>query len=86
MGVLPLQFVDGQSAKSLGLDGSELITVSDIDFSAGLPSPAVVNVTARRADGAEINFDAAVRIDTPTEGEYYAHGGILQYVLRSLAK
>ena len=86
MGVLPLQFVDGQSAKSLGLDGSELITVSDIDFSAGLPNPAVVNVTARRADGAEVNFDAAVRIDTPTEGEYYAHGGILQYVLRSLAK
>ena len=86
MGVLPLQFAEGQSAESLGIDGSELVTVQDIDFSAGLPDPAVVKVTARRADGSEFDFEATVRIDTPTEGAYYAHGGILQYVLRSLAE
>ena len=84
MGVLPLQFLEGQSAETLGLDGSELISVGAIDFSQGLPNPAVVGVRARRDDGSEVEFEARVRIDTPTEGAYYAHGGILQYVLRSL--
>ena len=55
-----------------------------VDFSAGLPQPREVRVHARKADGSEISFDATVRIDTPTEGAYYANGGILQYVLRQL--
>ena len=84
MGILPLQFLEGQNAASLGLDGSELVSIGDIDFSAGLPNPSIVKVTARKATGEEICFEATVRIDTPTEGAYYAHGGILQYVLRSL--
>ncbi len=84
MGILPLQFQEGQSAESLGLAGDETITIGPIDFSAGLPDPAVVAVTARRPDGTASVFQAAVRVDTPTEGEYLTHGGILQYVLRSL--
>ena len=84
MGILPLQFAEGQNADELGLDGSEAITVAPIDFSAGLPVPAVVQVTAERADGSSVTFDATVRIDTPTEGRYYENGGILQYVLRDL--
>ncbi|MBP3866706.1 MAG: aconitate hydratase AcnA [Eggerthellaceae bacterium] len=84
MGILPLQFLDGENAESLGLDGSETFTIDAIDFSAGLPNPRVVGVHARCADGAVHDFTAIVRIDTPTEGEYYANGGILQYVLRNL--
>lgn len=84
MGILPLQFMEGQNAEWLGLDGSEVITVAPIDFSAGLPNPAVVKVTAAKADGNTVEFDATVRIDTPTEGRYYENGGILQYVLRDL--
>ncbi|MDE8703464.1 aconitate hydratase AcnA [Adlercreutzia equolifaciens] len=84
MGILPLQFMEGQNAEWLGLDGSEIITVAPIDFSAGLPNPAVVKVTAAKEDGSEVEFDATVRIDTPTEGRYYENGGILQYVLRDL--
>ena len=84
MGILPLQFIEGQNAETLGLDGSETITVAPIDFSAGLPSPAVVKVTAEKPDGSAVTFDASVRIDTPTEGRYYENGGILQYVLRDL--
>ena len=86
MGILPLQFIEGQNAETLGLDGSETITVAPIDFSAGLPSPAVVKVTAEKPDGSAVTFDATVRIDTPTEGRYYENGGILQYVLRDLIK
>ncbi len=85
MGILPLQFEEGQSVESLGLDGSEVITVGDIDFSNGLPSPSHVSVTAVKPDGSTVEFTAVVRIDTPTEGEYYYNGGILQYVLRMLA-
>lgn len=84
MGILPLQFIEGQNAETLGLVGSETITVAPIDFSAGLPSPAVVKVTAEKPDGSAVTFDATVRIDTPTEGRYYENGGILQYVLRDL--
>ena len=84
MGILPLQFIEGQNAETLGLDGSETITVAPIDFSAGLPSPAVVKVTVEKPDGSAVTFDATVRIDTPTEGRYYENGGILQYVLRDL--
>lgn len=85
MGILPLQFEEGQSVESLGLDGTETITVGNIDFSAGLPDPGHVPVTAVKPDGSRVEFTAVVRIDTPTEGEYYLNGGILQYVLRSLA-
>lgn len=85
MGVLPLQFKPGESVGALGLDGTESYTIGSIDFSAGLPSPSVVPVLAERADGSCIEFEAVVRIDTPTEGRYYENGGILQYVLRDLA-
>ncbi|WP_428420919.1 aconitate hydratase AcnA [Paraeggerthella hominis] len=84
MGILPLQFLDGESAESLGLDGSERYTIAPIDFSAGLPEPSVVGVRAEREDGAAVEFQAIVRVDTPTEGRYYEHGGILQFVLRNL--
>ena len=85
MGILPLQFEEGQNAGTLGLDGSETISVDAIDFSQGLPNPSTVGVTATKTDGTTVAFNAIVRIDTPTEGEYYYNGGILQYVLRSLA-
>jgi aconitate hydratase len=85
MGILPLQFLEGESAQSLGLDGTETYTVGAGDFSQGLPNPAVVGVEACKPTGERIEFSAKVRIDTPTEGAYYRHGGILQYVLRNLA-
>ena len=85
MGILPLQFEEGQNAESLGLDGTERITVGKIDFSEGLPNPSHVVVTAEKPDGSSIDFTAVVRIDTPTEGSYYYNGGILQYVLRQLS-
>ncbi|MEX2625650.1 MAG: hypothetical protein WD225_02140, partial [Ilumatobacteraceae bacterium] len=84
MGILPLQFPDGESADSLGLTGEETF---DITGATGLNDggiPATVAVTARRDDGTEVAFDAPLRIDTPGEATYYRHGGILQYVLRSL--
>ena len=77
--------IDGQSAGALGLDGSETYSVDAIDFSAGLPNPEVVDVVAQKPSGERILFQAKVRIDTPTEGAYYRHGGILQYVLRNIA-
>ena len=84
MGILPLQFMEGESASLLGLDGTEVYTVDAIDFSNGLPEPSVVGVHAKRGDGSSCDFKAVVRVDTPTEGAYYSHGGILQYVLRNL--
>jgi aconitate hydratase len=80
MGVLPLQFTGGQSAASLGLDGSETF---DLDVS-GLGPRATVKVRAKR-DGATIEFDAVARLDTPVEVEYFRNGGILQTVLRKMA-
>ncbi|MEY8561931.1 aconitate hydratase AcnA [Eggerthellaceae bacterium 3-80] len=85
MGVLPLQFVEGENAQTLELDGTERISIAPVDFSAGLPSPAITSVTATDAQGRKRIFDAIVRVDTPTEGYYMQHGGILQYVLRQLA-
>ena len=76
MGILPLQFKDGENAASLGLDGTERYAIS--------PEGATANVVAERPDGSKVSFEATVRIDTPTEGDYYAHGGILQFVLRNL--
>ena len=86
MGIMPLQFAEGESAESLGLDGSEQYTVGAVDFSHGLPEPRVVDVTAKKADGSAVAFKVTVRVDTPTEGKYFENGGILQYVLRQLAK
>ena len=79
MGVLPLQFRDGETATSLGLDGTETFSISGIEAlnSGGVPKEVTVT-----ADGK--SFRAKVRIDTPGEAEYYRHGGIMQYVLRSL--
>ena len=81
MGVLPLQFMDGQGADSLGLTGKEVI---DIVGHADANSNTV-KVTATPDDGDPIEFEARVRIDTPKERDYYEHGGILHYVLRQLA-
>jgi aconitate hydratase len=86
MGVLPLQFADGQSAEGLGLDGEEVFAIAGLAeaMNDGGGPPREVRVTAQR-DGAEpVRFDARVRIDTPREAEYFRHGGILQYVLRGL--
>ncbi|MEE4186310.1 MAG: aconitate hydratase AcnA [Gammaproteobacteria bacterium] len=80
MGVLPLQFNDGESAASLGLDGSESFDIT------GLANGAKsVQVKATRGDGSATEFRARVRIDTPKEWDYYNNGGILHYVLRQLA-
>lgn len=84
MGVLPLQFLDGQNVETLGLDGTEEITVAPIDFSQGLPDPGIVSVQAVKPSGATVSFEAIVRVDTPTEGHYYEQGGILPYVVRNL--
>lgn len=86
MGILPLQFLEGENADTLGLDGTEVYDIDDIDFSNGLPNPLQVGVHAHCSDGSCVDFNAIVRIDTPTEGEYYVNGGILPYVVRRLAK
>lgn len=85
MGILPLQFEEGENAQTWSLDGTEVFHIGAVDFSGGLPEPSHVPVTAVRSDGSTVDFTALVRIDTPTEGEYYRNGGILQYVLRKLA-
>jgi aconitate hydratase len=84
MGVLPLQFAPGVSAASLGLQGDEVFTVRGIAELNSGRTPDQVAVEAVAADGRTIEFSAWVRIDTPGEADYYRHGGILQYVLRSL--
>ncbi len=86
MGILPLQFEEGDSVETLGLDGTEQVTIAPIDFSQGLPIPSQVDVVAHKPQGETVSFKAIVRIDTPTEGAYFYHGGILQYVLRSLVE
>ncbi|MFP5335982.1 MAG: aconitate hydratase AcnA [Actinomycetes bacterium] len=84
MGVLPLQFPDGESAASLGLDGTETFDVSGVTALNEGRTPRTVKVTATKESGETVEFDARVRIDTPGEADYYRNGGILQYVLRSL--
>jgi aconitate hydratase len=83
MGVLPLQFLEGQTWKSLGLTGEE---VFDIPVDDKLQPRSTITVTAKSTDGSLKKFDAKVRIDTPVELDYYRHGGILQMVLRKLLK
>ena len=81
MGVLPLQFRDGETAGTLGLSGKETFDLTGLDNG----NAEEVRLTARRADGSSIDFKARVRIDTPKERDYYRNGGILNYVLRQLA-
>jgi aconitate hydratase len=81
MGVLPLQFRDGEDAESLGLTGTETFDISGhVD-----PDADAVTVTATPDDGVPVSFQAKIRIDTPKERDYFEHGGILHYVLRQLA-
>ncbi len=84
MGVLPLQFPTGQGAQSLGLSGEETFAIEGITALNSGGTPATVQVRATAGDGKATQFEAVVRIDTPGEADYYRHGGILQYVLRSL--
>jgi aconitate hydratase len=79
MGVLPLQYPDGESAESLGLTGEETFSISGIEQLNSGGAPRTVTVAA-----GESSFEARVRIDTPGEADYYRHGGIMQFVLRSL--
>ncbi|MEE8428959.1 MAG: aconitate hydratase AcnA [Gammaproteobacteria bacterium] len=81
MGILPLQFMIGDSAENLGLTGRERYDIQGL----GHGNPVQVAVTATAEGGGQISFSTRVRIDTPQEWEYYQHGGILQYVLRQLA-
>ena len=80
MGVVPLQFQDGEDAATLGLTGTERFDIEGL----GVERASEVEVTATRADGSQVRFSARVRIDTPKEQEYFVHGGILHYVLRQL--
>jgi aconitate hydratase A / 2-methylisocitrate dehydratase len=89
MGVVPLQFPAGQSWSSLGLDGTEIVSISGLEQLNDGVTPRTVRVTAVPSEfsapgKAAVEFDAVVRIDTPGEADYYRNGGILQYVLRSL--
>ncbi len=84
MGVLPLQYPQGQNAESLGLSGTETFTITGVTALNEGTTPRTVKVVATREDGSNSEFDAVVRIDTPGEADYYRNGGILQYVLRSL--
>ncbi len=82
MGVLPLQFPEGQSADSLGLTGEETFSITGVTELNNGTTPSTVKVTTDTG----VEFDAVVRIDTPGEADYYRNGGIMQYVLRSLIR
>ncbi|WP_460781502.1 aconitate hydratase AcnA [Microbacterium shaanxiense] len=89
MGVVPLQFPAGESWESLGLDGTEVVSISGLEELNNGTTPKTVHVTASPSEHSPegkqvVEFDAVVRIDTPGEADYYRNGGILQYVLRSL--
>ncbi|MBB2772101.1 MULTISPECIES: aconitate hydratase AcnA [Mycolicibacterium] len=96
MGVIPLQFPEGESAASLKLDGTETFDITGIealndqgersDGEGGGKTPKTVHVKASKEGGETVEFDAVVRIDTPGEADYYRNGGILQYVLRNMLK
>jgi aconitate hydratase len=89
MGVLPLEFPSGSSADSLGLDGTEIFDISGVEQLNNSVTPRTLKVVAKPSDHSKagkavIEFEARLRIDTPGEADYFRHGGILQYVLRSL--
>lgn len=81
MGILPLNFMSGDTPDTLGLDGTEIFDIIGLDNGHA----KTVKVTATKEDGQQIHFDAQVRLDTPKEVEYFQHGGILHYVLRQIA-
>jgi aconitate hydratase len=83
MGVLPLEFQNGDTAKSLNLTGQESFQIGGL--AEQFKPRKTVHVHARDAAGKEKSFSACVRIDTPVEAAYYQHGGILQYVLRQMS-
>ena len=82
MGVLPLEYLQGQTADSIGLDGTESFTIS-VDQS--VQPRDEITVVAKKLDGRELTFQTRCRIDTPVEVEYYKNGGILHTVLRRMA-
>ena len=89
MGVLPLQYLPGQTAESLGLDGTESFSITGVTELNNGSTPKTLSVLAKptahsSSNKTELTFEVALRIDTPGEADYYRHGGILQYVLRSL--
>jgi len=83
MGVLPLQFLDGQTAASLGLNGFETFSIEGVPAAVDSCGKSRVKVTAVQ-NGSTIALDAVARVDTPVEAEYYRNGGILPYVLKQL--
>jgi aconitate hydratase len=83
MGILPLTFIEGQSAETLGLDGTESFSIPADGELLPLSS---INVEVKKTNGEVVNFSAVVRLDTPVEVDYYNNGGILQTVLRNLMK
>jgi aconitate hydratase len=86
MGVIPLQFPEGKTAESLGLDGTEVFDITGIEALNDGKTPKTVHVKASKDGGKTVEFDAVVRIDTPGEADYYRNGGILQYVLRNMLR
>ena len=84
MGVLPLQYLTGQNADSLGLDGTETFTISGI--ADGLKPRKKLSIQAVKTSGEVVAFEAEARLDSEIEVAYYQHGGILQYVLRDFLK
>ena len=85
MGVLPCQFIEGQSAETLGIKGDEKISLSGIEGDSLAPRKEL-QLSITRADGSRIDTTVILRIDTPIEVEYYRSGGILPYVLGELLK
>jgi aconitate hydratase len=83
MGVLPLIFKEGENAQTLGLDGSEICFIEDIE---DMEPQKVIHVRAIRKDGSEVKFKTTARLDTEVDVDYFEHGGILPYVLRRLMK
>ena len=86
MGVIPLQFPEGKTAESLGLDGTEVFDITGIEALNDGKTPKTVHVKASKDGKPAVEFDAVVRIDTPGEADYYRNGGILQYVLRNMLR
>ncbi|MBC2681567.1 aconitate hydratase AcnA [Corynebacterium anserum] len=84
MGVVPLQFPEGESWKTLGLDGTETFDITGIEELNNGTTPKTIKVTATKDSGEKVEFDAVTRIDTPGEADYYRNGGILQFVLRNM--
>ncbi len=84
MGVLPLEFLEGQNADTFGLDGTEVFSIAGIE--EGLSPGKILTVSATKSDGSSVQFEAKARLDSPIEIEYYLNGGILHYVVRQFLK